>query len=148
MFNFIKKLFVGPSTRRRLDDHVSRYLRLNQKHRLDQQGVSLSVFLPNPEHYQHWITVYFDNHAVFKDRVELAFFIGNEPALILKSLLEHRRSMQVPEALCMSALTGAEFPGLGYFVGPLIGTALWLPLTYVLLLPQYQPVNRDANRPI
>lgn len=109
MFNFIKKLFVGPSTRRRLDDHVSRYLRLNQKHRLDQQGVSLSVFLQNPEHYQHWITVYFDNHAVFKDRVELAFFIGNEPALILKSLLEHRRSMQVPEALCMSALTGAEF---------------------------------------
>ena len=45
-------------------------------------------------------------------------------------------------------LAGAEYPGLGYFIGPFIGFFLWLPLTYVLLLPQYQPVNRDANRPI
>jgi rod shape-determining protein MreD len=37
---------------------------------------------------------------------------------------------------------------LGYFVGPLVGTLLWFPLTFVLLLPQYQPVDRDANRPI
>lgn len=50
--------------------------------------------------------------------------------------------------LGVRALVGAEFPGIGYFVGPLIGTILWVPLTYVLLLPQYQPVNRDANRPI
>ncbi|MFZ2854596.1 MAG: rod shape-determining protein MreD [Rhodocyclaceae bacterium] len=46
------------------------------------------------------------------------------------------------------ALAGAEFPGIGYFIGPLIGTVLWVPLTYALLLPQYQPVDRDANRPI
>lgn len=46
------------------------------------------------------------------------------------------------------ALAGAEFPGVGYFIGPFVGFVLWLPLTYVLLLPQYQPVNRDANRPI
>ena len=45
-------------------------------------------------------------------------------------------------------LAGAEFPGFGYFIGPLVGFILWLPLTYVLLLPQYQPVDRDANRPI
>lgn len=45
-------------------------------------------------------------------------------------------------------LTGAEFPGFGYFIGPFVGFILWLPLTYVLLLPQYQPVDRDANRPI
>jgi rod shape-determining protein MreD len=50
--------------------------------------------------------------------------------------------------LGVRALTGAEFPGLTYFIGPFIGFILWLPLTYVLLLPQYQPVNRDANRPI
>lgn len=50
--------------------------------------------------------------------------------------------------LVVRALVGAEFPGIGYFVGPLIGTILWVPLTYVLLLRQYQPVNRDANRPI
>ena len=50
--------------------------------------------------------------------------------------------------LAVRALVSAEFPGLGYFIGPFIGTVLWVPLTYVLLLPQYQPVNRDANRPI
>lgn len=46
------------------------------------------------------------------------------------------------------SITGAEFPGFGYFVGPFIATTLWLPMTYLLLLPQYQPVVRDANRPI
>ena len=30
----------------------------------------------------------------------------------------------------------------------LFGALLWWPLTFVLLLPQYQPVDRDANRPI
>lgn len=45
-------------------------------------------------------------------------------------------------------ISGAEFPGLLYFLGPLVGALLWLPLTYVLLLPQYQPLERDANRPI
>ena len=45
-------------------------------------------------------------------------------------------------------LTGAEFPGFGYFIGPFIAALLWLPMTYMLLLPQFQPVDRDANRPI
>lgn len=45
-------------------------------------------------------------------------------------------------------MMGAEFPGWGYFVGPLIATLLWIPATFVLLLPQYQPVERDDNRPI
>lgn len=45
-------------------------------------------------------------------------------------------------------LTGADFPGWGYFIGPFIATALWIPATFVLLLPQYQPVERDENRPI
>jgi rod shape-determining protein MreD len=43
---------------------------------------------------------------------------------------------------------GIGFPGLGYFAGPFIGTALWFPLAHLLLLPQYQPVERDENRPI
>jgi len=43
---------------------------------------------------------------------------------------------------------GAEFPGILYLVAPLIATALWHPLTYLLLTPQYRPVDRDENRPI
>ena len=43
---------------------------------------------------------------------------------------------------------GADFPGWGYFVGPLIAAPLWIPATFVLLLPQFQPVERDDNRPI
>lgn len=43
---------------------------------------------------------------------------------------------------------GDEFPGLLWFAGSFVGAALWYPLTYLLLLPQYQPVERDENRPI
>ncbi len=43
---------------------------------------------------------------------------------------------------------GADFPGWGYFLGSFSGALLWFPLTFVLLLPQYQPVERDENRPI
>jgi rod shape-determining protein MreD len=44
--------------------------------------------------------------------------------------------------------TGADFPPLSWFLGGFIGAALWYPLTYLLLLPQYRPVERDENRPI
>ena len=46
------------------------------------------------------------------------------------------------------AMPGAILPGLSFFAGPFVGALLWLPLTFILLLPQYQPVDRDANRPI
>ena len=46
------------------------------------------------------------------------------------------------------AMPGVVLPGLDYFAGPFVGAALWAPLTYVLLLPQFQPVERDDNRPI
>ncbi|THF64650.1 rod shape-determining protein MreD [Pseudothauera nasutitermitis] len=45
-------------------------------------------------------------------------------------------------------LAGAEFPGWWYFLSSFSGAALWTPLTFLLLLPQYQPVDRDDNRPI
>lgn len=45
-------------------------------------------------------------------------------------------------------IAGAEFPGWGYFLSSFTSVLLWLPLTYLLLLPQYQPVERDDNRPI
>jgi len=50
--------------------------------------------------------------------------------------------------LAMRMLAGAEFPGWGYLLGPLIATLLWIPATFLLLLPQYQPVERDDNRPL
>jgi rod shape-determining protein MreD len=45
-------------------------------------------------------------------------------------------------------LTGGEFPGLWLLAGSVTATLLWGPLTYLLLLPQYQPHDRDENRPI
>ncbi|NHC06569.1 rod shape-determining protein MreD [Azonexus fungiphilus] len=50
--------------------------------------------------------------------------------------------------LLMRTLVGADFPGWGYLIGPLVATVLWLPATFLLLLPQYQPVERDENRPL
>lgn len=43
---------------------------------------------------------------------------------------------------------GAEFPGIMYFVAPFFGALLWHPLNYLLLIPQFRPVDRDENRPI
>jgi rod shape-determining protein MreD len=43
---------------------------------------------------------------------------------------------------------GGIFPDLSWFLGGFIGAALWYPLTYLLLLPQYRPVERDETRPI
>ena len=60
------------------------------------------------------------------------------PLLLLVQLVQY----------AVRAVPGIELPGLSYFVGPLFGALLWWPLTFVLLLPQYQPVDRDANRPI
>ncbi len=45
-------------------------------------------------------------------------------------------------------MAGADFPGWTWFASPILGTLLWVPGTYLLLLPQYQPVERDVNRPI
>ncbi len=50
--------------------------------------------------------------------------------------------------LMVRMLTGADFPGLTYFLGSFSATLLWHPLTYLLLLPQYQPHEKDDNRPI
>lgn len=50
--------------------------------------------------------------------------------------------------LLVRMIGGAEFPGLMYLLAPVIATALWHPLTYLLLIPQYRPVDRDENRPI
>lgn len=50
--------------------------------------------------------------------------------------------------LLVRLVVGDNFPPLSWFLGSFFGAALWYPLTYLLLLPQYQPVERDENRPI
>jgi len=50
--------------------------------------------------------------------------------------------------LTVRMVAGAEFPGWSYFLSSFTGVLLWVPLSFVLLLPQYQPVERDNNRPI
>lgn len=50
--------------------------------------------------------------------------------------------------LLIRLAAGAEFPGVLYFLSSFFAVLLWHPLNYVMLLPQYQAVERDDNRPI
>lgn len=50
--------------------------------------------------------------------------------------------------LLIRLAVGDELPSPLWFLGGPIGAILWYPLTYLLLLPQYRPVERDDNRPI
>ncbi len=50
--------------------------------------------------------------------------------------------------LATRMIGGAEFPGVLYFFSSLAASLLWYPLTYLLLLPQFQSMEKDDNRPI
>lgn len=50
--------------------------------------------------------------------------------------------------LAVRLAAGDGFPGLAYCLSSVTATALWYPLTFVLLLPQYRPDVKDENRPI
>lgn len=87
--------------------------------------------------------------------VLLAFAAGGLSRRILWFPLVHQSLHVLPMLLSMQLvmltarmMSGAEFPGLLYFLSSFTATALWHPLTHLLLLPQYQPVERDDNRPI
>ena len=60
------------------------------------------------------------------------------PLLLLAQLL----------MMAVRLLAGGEFPGWSYFLSSFSSALLWAPLSFLLLLPQYQPVERDDNRPI
>lgn len=68
----------------------------------------------------------------------------------------HQQALQVLPLLLLTEViqmlmrlaVGASFPGWDYFVGPVIGSLLWIPLTFILLLPQYRPVEQNPDRPI
>lgn len=73
----------------------------------------------------------------------LWFPLGQQALHILPMLLATQIVMVVTRLI-----GGADFPGFGYFLGSFTGALLWYPLTFVLLLPQYQPIEKDENRPI
>jgi rod shape-determining protein MreD len=73
----------------------------------------------------------------------LWFPLVQQAAHVLPMLLGTQLMM-----LTVRLVGGAEFPGLFWFLSSFVATALWHPLTYLLLLPQYRPVDRDDNRPI
>lgn len=87
--------------------------------------------------------------------VWLAFVAGGLSKRILWFPLIEQALHVLPMLLAMQLVMmavrmigGGEFPGLLWFLSSFTATALWYPLTYVLLLPQYRPVERDDNRPI
>jgi rod shape-determining protein MreD len=73
----------------------------------------------------------------------LWFPLGQQALHILPLLVGSQLVM-----LLVRMAGGAEFPGMLYLLSPLVATVLWYPLTYLLLIPQYRPVDRDDNRPI
>lgn len=50
--------------------------------------------------------------------------------------------------LVVRLATGDEFPGWSWLLSSVSSALLWYPLTYLLLLPQYRPEERDETRPI
>jgi rod shape-determining protein MreD len=81
--------------------------------------------------------------AAAQSRRILWFPVAQQALQILPLLL----GSQVLQLL-MRLVAGGDFPGWGYLIGPVLGALLWIPGTFLLLLPQYQPVERDENRPL
>lgn len=73
----------------------------------------------------------------------LWFPLSQQALHILPILL----AMQVVMAVAR-LLGGAAFPGWSYFLSSFSATILWMPLNYLLLLPQFRPEEKDDNRPI
>ncbi len=68
-------------------------------------------------------------------------------AFALLALLPMLFGMQIVMLVTRMA-TGAEFPGVLWFLSSITATLLWTPITYVLLTPQFQPEDKDVHRPI
>ena len=50
--------------------------------------------------------------------------------------------------LLVGLTSGRELPGLLWFLSSVVGAAVWSPLTFVLLTPQFRPERKDVHRPI
>jgi rod shape-determining protein MreD len=50
--------------------------------------------------------------------------------------------------LLIRLVVGGRFPGWEYFFSTFTTAALWMPVHFLLLIPQMRPIDRDDNRPI
>lgn len=87
--------------------------------------------------------------------VVLAFLAGGLSRRILWFPLSRQALHVLPMLLgsqlimlVIRLISGGEFPGFSWFLSSIVAAILWHPLTYLLLLPQFRPVERDENRPI
>ncbi len=87
--------------------------------------------------------------------VLLAFAAGGLSRRILWFPLVQQALHALPLMLGATLVTwlvalacGRELPGFGALLSPLVGAALWSPLTLLLLTPQYRPESKDEDRPI
>ena len=87
--------------------------------------------------------------------VVLAYFAGGLSRRILWFPLAQQALHVLPMLLgsqlimlVVRLVAGGDFPGVLWFLSSFVAALLWHPLTYLLLLPQFRPVERDDNRPI
>ncbi len=73
----------------------------------------------------------------------LWFPLGQQALHVLPLLVGTQVLMTV-----VRMLGGAEFPGLLWFLSGPVATLLWHPVTFLLLAPQFMPVEKDSERPI
>lgn len=106
LLHFLGHVFTGRVNEASLNQSkwTDAYRRLDAKHNIAQRGINLDLFMRAPEQYEHWITFYFANLALFDERVGLHFFITNDPADIVKVLMDHPKKPEVYDLLCSSQL--------------------------------------------
>lgn len=93
---------------------------------------------------QHALAYVFAAYIAAAIARRLLWFRGGRQTLHILPLMLLVQFIQIAARV----IGGEAFPGLVQFVGPTLAALLWWPLTFILLLPQYRPVDRDENRPI
>lgn len=81
--------------------------------------------------------------AVGLSRRILWFPLGQQAIHVFPMLFGAQFLMMV-----VRMLAGGAFPGVLWFLSSVVSTLLWYPITFLLLMPQYRPTERDENRPI
>jgi rod shape-determining protein MreD len=81
--------------------------------------------------------------AISMHRRIVWFSLGTQALHVLPLFI----AAQLLEILVRMGL-GGQWPGLGFFIAPLIEASLWPLVSLISLAPQRRPVNSDKNRPV